>query len=81
MIDLNQLLPVPLIVAIVELFKIFGLPDKWVKVSVFILALALAGFFFWNTDYAQIAVNVLVYACSAAGLYSLGIKPVKTLLK
>lgn len=67
---------VPLILALVELFKRTGLPDKWSPVLSVVLGL-LAGVFVLDTGdlYEGIVVG-LALGLSATGLYS-GTKNVK----
>lgn len=77
--DLTTYIPIPLILAIVEVFKQLGLPKQYVKVSAFMLAALLGILLYWNKEWLQMVLNIAIFACGSAGLYDLTLKPVKSL--
>lgn len=66
---------VPLILALVELFKRTGFPDKWSPVLSVVLGLA-GGLLLYSDDPIKAAVVGLALGLSATGLFS-GSKNVK----
>lgn len=78
---MEQLLPIPTIVLLVEAFKLIGLPAVWVKPVVLALAILFGVIYFWNKDLAICIGAVLGYAVSSMGTYSGFIKPIKDIAK
>lgn len=75
--QLTQLIPIALITALIELFKLLGLPDRFVKPMAFLLGLLFAILGAYYKDLTVNIVSILTYALGAAGLYSLVLQPIK----
>lgn len=78
---LQAVLPIPIITLIVELLKEFGLPNKWAKLVVFLLACFACVFQYYNQPAWAIVLNTLTMATAAVGAYEMGVKPVKTMVE
>lgn len=76
-----EILPIPTIVLLVESMKLVGLPDKYVKPLVLLLALLFGFVYYWNTDIAIKVGAVVGYAVGSMGSYSLFLKPTKDLIE
>lgn len=65
------LIPIPLITAVVQLFKEVGMPSKYAKLAAFVLAMMFATLATVNNGFTQILVAILQYALGAIGLWEL----------
>lgn len=68
---LQELAPVPVIIAVVELIKQYGLPSKYAPLLALLLGLAVS-FFSAQTVSIEAGLEGLVLGLSASGLYSGG---------
>lgn len=69
-------IPVLFITTLVQLFKLLGMNSKYAPHCAFGLAVLFGGLFYWNADFTQTIVGVLMYGLGAVGLWEVGGKKV-----
>lgn len=81
--DIATLLPVPIIVALIELIKALvkragnEVTSNDARLFCVLLGIAFGILFHLSTPIAEVVKNILVYSLSAGGFYSVAIKPIK----
>jgi presenilin-like A22 family membrane protease len=78
--ELQNLVPGAIMALFVEMAKMCGLPKGYEKVMVFVLAIGFGALLYWNSEWYNIVLNVLVVAAAAVASYEVVIKPVKSAL-
>lgn len=79
--DINTVLPVPIIVTSIEMFKMLGMPKNVAKSLAFGMALGFGVGLWIYPDFFSNMGQVLIYAFGAIGLYEGVVKPVKKAIK